>query len=118
MTRTNILAGMLMMFASALVLATENTALPKLSADQIVDKNAAARGGLATWRAVGTMAWKGKMGAGASTYEAVSPAGKLQRKERAEAQLPFVLEFKRPLKSRVELEFNGQTAVQVYDGVN
>jgi len=25
--------------------------------------------------------------------------------------------FKRPLKSRLELDFNGQTAVQLYDGV-
>jgi outer membrane lipoprotein-sorting protein len=30
--------------------------------------------------------------------------------------LPFKLEYKRPLKTRLELEFNGQTAVQVFDG--
>jgi len=47
----------------------------------------------------------------------VSAKGRLQQKEREEMQLPYRLEFKRPLKSRLELDFNGQTAVQLYDGV-
>ncbi len=97
---------------------TPAPALPKLTAAQIVEKNVAARGGLAAWQAVKTMSWKGKMGAGATTYETVSPKGRLKQMEREETQLPFTLEFKRPLKSRLELEFNGQTAVQVYDGAN
>jgi outer membrane lipoprotein-sorting protein len=92
--------------------------LPALTAAQIVDKNVAARGGLAAWKAVQTMVWNGKMGAGGTTYEAVTPKGTLQQKQREEMQLPFRLEFKRPLKSRLELDFNGQTAVQVYDGVS
>jgi hypothetical protein len=33
-------------------------------------------------------------------------------------QLPFKLEMKRPNKSRLEVEFAGKTAVQVYDGAN
>jgi hypothetical protein len=33
-----------------------------------------------------------------------------------QVQLPFVLEMKRPNLSRVEIEFAGKTAVQVYDG--
>ena len=33
-----------------------------------------------------------------------------------QAQLPFVLEMERARKSRLELEFKGETAVQVYDG--
>jgi outer membrane lipoprotein-sorting protein len=93
-------------------------ALPALSAAQIVDKNVAARGGLAAWQAVQTMSWKGIMGAGGTTYMTVTAKGRLQQKEREEMQLPFRLEFKRPLKSRLELDFNGQAAVQVYDGVN
>ena len=93
-------------------------ALPTLTAAQIVEKNVAARGGLATWKAVQTMSWKGKMGAGGTTYETVTPKLRLEQKEREEMQLPFRLEFKRPLKSRLELDFNGQTAVQVYDGVS
>ena len=35
-----------------------------------------------------------------------------------EAQLPFVMNFERPRKMRMELQFNGQTAIQVYDGAN
>jgi len=35
-----------------------------------------------------------------------------------EVQVPFLMELKRPRKLRFELQFNGQTAVQVYDGVN
>lgn len=99
-----------------LAMAAATVALPPMSAAQIVDKNAAARGGLAAWRTVQTMSWKGKMGAGASTYVTVSQAGQLQTKQREEAQLPFTLDFKRPLKTRVELEFNGQKAVQTFDG--
>jgi hypothetical protein len=57
------------------------------------------------------------MGAGGTVYETVSPKGQLEQKHREEVQLPFSLEFKRPMKSRLELEFNGKTAVQVYDGV-
>jgi len=35
-----------------------------------------------------------------------------------EAQLPFVMELARPRKMRFELQFAGQTAIQVYDGTN
>ncbi len=52
-------------------------------------------------------------------------AGALEAAEKGEAakaqaprqvQLPFVLEMKRPGKSRIEFEFAGKTAIQVYDG--
>jgi len=33
-----------------------------------------------------------------------------------EVQLPFLMELERPRKMRFELEFAGQTAIQVYDG--
>jgi len=96
--------------------ASSPAAAARLSAAQIVEKNVAARGGLAAWHGVQTMVWKGRMGAGATTYEVVS-RGKLQTKQRDEALLPFTLEFKRPQKTRLEIQFNGQTAVQVFDGV-
>src|SRR5205085_3699191 len=35
-----------------------------------------------------------------------------------QVQLPFTLARQRPNKSRLEIEFAGQTAVQVYDGTN
>jgi hypothetical protein len=90
--------------------------LPAMSAAQIVERNVAARGGKAAWEAVQTMTWKGKMGAGGTTYETVTPKGQLEQKHRDETLLNFTLDFKRPLKSRLELEFDGKTAVQVYDG--
>jgi outer membrane lipoprotein-sorting protein len=101
--------------APAAVAAAQPT-LPTMTAAQIVDRHVNARGGAAAWKAVQTLAMKGKMGAGASTYEAVSKKLTLERKERPEAQLPFVLEYKRPYRSRLELTFEGQTAVQVFDG--
>jgi outer membrane lipoprotein-sorting protein len=72
-----------------------------LSATEIADKDIAARGGLQAWRTVQTLSFSGKLDAGG----------------RQHTQLPFVLRMKRPRKTRVELEFQNQTAVQVYDGV-
>lgn len=74
----------------------------KLTAAQIVEKNVSAKGGLQAWRAVQTISFSGKMDAGG----------------KAKVQLPFVLEKKRPGKTRIELVFANDTAVQVYDGVN
>jgi len=72
-----------------------------LAAAQIVEKNVAARGGLAAWRAVNTMTMSGQMDAGG----------------KQDTKLPFVMTLKRPHKSRLEIRFQEQTAVQVYDGV-
>jgi outer membrane lipoprotein-sorting protein len=74
--------------------------LPKLSASQIVDKNVAARGGLAKWRAVQAMTMSGQMDAGG----------------KANTQLPYTLQVKRPNKQRLAIEFAGQTSLQVFDG--
>jgi len=35
-----------------------------------------------------------------------------------EAQLPFTLDLERPRRMRLEIQFHGQTALQVYDGAN
>lgn len=72
-----------------------------LTAAQIVENNVSAKGGLQAWRAVQTISFSGKMDAGG----------------KAKAQLPFVLEKKRPGKTRIELVFANDTSVQVYDGV-
>ncbi len=108
----------------------------KLTAEQIVQKHVAARGGLQAWRGVQTMVWNGKMDVGyadsaARSARYVSSAmarkGKRPRtpppaegqddaRKQAQVQVPFVLEMKRPAKSRIEIEFAGKTAVQVYDG--
>src|SRR5262252_7634362 len=72
-----------------------------LSASEIADKNVAARGGLQARRAVTSMTMAGDMEAG----------GKENTK------LPFTWTMKRPHKSRLEIKFQDQTAVQVFDGV-
>ncbi len=114
-------------FAVALATAAEAPpAETKLSAEQIVDKNVAARGGLQAWRAVQTMSLKGKLGAGGNqraTLSVPDPHEKaLQRyassRPAEEIQLPFIMELKRPRKMRFELQFSGQTALQVFDGAH
>jgi outer membrane lipoprotein-sorting protein len=90
--------------------------LPALTAAQIVEKNVAARGGLTAWRAVQSLSWKGTMGAGGTNYATINAKGQLKTGEREEVRLPFRMELKRPLKSRLELDFNGATAVQIFDG--
>lgn len=70
------------------------------SVQDIVDKNIAARGGLSAWHNVQTLTYGGTLDAGGKpTHE-----------------LPFVLKQKRSHKSRLEISFKDQTAVQVYDG--
>jgi outer membrane lipoprotein-sorting protein len=103
--------------------------VPTLSAAQIVEKNVAARGGLQAWRAVGTMTLAGKMGAGGNQRAVLSlrvpgtqnAQGNLQgvrQRPAEEVRLPFVMDLARPHKARIELQFKGQTAIQVYDGTN
>jgi|SRR5215469_10214092 len=101
-----------------------------LTAEQIVSKNVAARGGLKAWHAVQTISESGKMGAGGDSREsqAANPAVKRPGKNAApmtssprlaqEAQLPFTLDLERPRRMRLEIQFKGQTALQVYDGSN
>jgi outer membrane lipoprotein-sorting protein len=110
-------------------------AVSNLTVAQIVDKHVAARGGLQAWRAVQTMSLSGKMDAGAGDSQAralriarggkapsgtaaLAPtrAGSDKGEADKQVQLPFVLQTKRPNKSRLEIEFAGKTAIQVYDG--
>jgi outer membrane lipoprotein-sorting protein len=118
----------------SLSLAAVAQTAPKLTAAQIIEKNVAARGGLQAWRSVQTMTWKGKMDAGTgdsaarsrafamSSIGKMQPASRMSMSDKAEAekqvQLPFTSEMKRGRKKRIELEFAGKTAVQVYDGSN
>jgi hypothetical protein len=125
--------------SAALLAADSKTAAhPQLSAAQIVEKHVAARGGLPAWRAVQTLSVSGKMEAGTGdsiarsvkvsrsrraptsklAEQADAPAAADKDKADARVQLPFVMEMKRPGKSRVEIEFAGKTAVQVYDGTH
>ncbi len=113
----------------------KTTAL-RLSAWEIAKRHVSARGGLQAWRAVQTLSMSGKMEAGTGDSVARSlrvgqrpgaAARKTGREVAASAdkgeaekqvQLPFTLATQRPNKSRLEIEFAGKTAVQVYDGTN
>jgi hypothetical protein len=75
-------------------------ASPTISAAEIVQKNATARGGLDAWQRLQTMAWTGYVESG------TKPGRKLQ----------FLLEQKRPNKTRFELVTDGQRSIRMYDG--
>jgi hypothetical protein len=104
----------------------------KFSAAEVITKNVAARGGLQAWRAVQTMSLSGKTGAGgnqratlrvptqaqATVVAQKSDQAEVPTRRVEEVYLPFVMELARPRKMRFELQVAGQTALQVYDGVN
>jgi outer membrane lipoprotein-sorting protein len=93
-----LILGLLSIASSAT--ATDTKPAVKMSVADIVERNAAARGGLAAWRAVDTLTLAGMMDAGG----------------KQNTELPFVMKMKRPHKTRLELTFADQLAVQVYDG--
>lgn len=78
----------------------KQAAKSKYTAAQIVEKNVSARGGLKAWRAVKTVTWSGRLEAGG----------------KKNVELPFVMQMKRPNMNRLELRFQDQTAIQVYNG--
>lgn len=93
----------------------------QLTAAQIVAKNVAARGGAQAWRAVQSIEFSGTMQAGGhkepSRSAFVKRSAALDGSALAEqVELPFVMELKRPRKQRLELQFAGSNALQVYDG--
>jgi len=130
MLRKVLVAGCVFSFASSLLVAQSTAGM---TAEQIVSKNVAARGGLKAWRAVQTLSESGTMGAGGDQRKpqaaaAPNPGVKRPGKQTSpmptsprlatEAELPFTLELQRPRKLRLEIQFRGKTAVQVYDGSN
>jgi outer membrane lipoprotein-sorting protein len=115
--------------------ARSTSTVAKLTAEQVIERNIAARGGAQAWHGVQSITWNGKMQVGfadsiarSQRYVSNSMArkGKLERmalqedekqaQNAKQVELPFVMEMKRPGKSRVEIDFAGKTAVQVYDG--
>lgn len=105
----------------ALVLGADPPATAaKLSAAAILERHIAARGGASAWHAVQALSWSGRMDAGGNNQRYLKapgmPAPPVNENPAVQVQLPFTLEMKRGHKSRLELQFNGQTAVQVYDG--
>src|ERR1700674_1289935 len=98
----------------------------KLSAADIVNKTVAARGGVQAWRAVQTMTLTGTLGAGGNqrTAQVTQFQGKKgvqnfpSTRRVDEVRLPFTMHLARPRKMRIELQFKGETALQVFDGNN
>jgi len=131
MVRKASVAGMVFGLGLLTAVAAEPPAVQgKLTAAQIVDRNVAARGGLQAWRGVQSLQESGMMAAGGNnrtTQPVEIPGAKRPGKAmplpssprlKEEAQLPFVMELERPRKLRLEIQFAGKTAVQVYDGTN
>ena len=86
----------------AAALGVGTAARAELTAEQIVEKNVAARGGVEAWRKIDTMVWYGHL-------------------ESARAQLPsmpFTMEQKRPNKSRFEIHTLGEKTLRVFDGAH
>jgi len=87
-----------------------------------VEKNVAARGGLTAWRSVHALEMKGKLDAGGNNRPTLQIPGQkkptvdLPQRPKEQAQLPFVMDLARGRKMRLEIQFNGQTAIQVYNG--
>ncbi len=108
--------------------------LPALTVAQIVARHVAARGSADAWKGVHGLQLTGKLEAGKGSMDAVatqtaqsgkqfpvkegaiSPALPAGGGTGAQALLPFVMDFERPNKSRLEVVFDGKTAIQVYDG--
>jgi outer membrane lipoprotein-sorting protein len=127
MARKALVLGVALLVAVTLAIAA--TAAPpssELSAAEIVSRNVAARGGLQAWRSVQTLTMEGTLGAGGNQRATLSmphpdqkATPRIASQRRAEeVELPFVMHMKRPGKMRLELQFNGKTAVQVFDGTN
>jgi len=116
-----LLACPFLVMAVSLAVAAETS---QLTADQIVDKNVTARGGLRAWREVQTLSMTGKMDAGGNNRPTIpvpgtkTGPGMPAPRSNEQVQLPFVMELKRARKIRLEIQFHGQTAIQVYDGTN
>jgi len=132
MLRKLLAVGLVVGIAHSIAAAGETPAAnATLTAAEIVNKNVAARGGLQAWRAVQTISESGKLGAGGDQRGAVAPLPTAPPGSHSkpmplptsprlakEAQLPFLMEMKRPRKVRFEIQFAGKTAIQVYDGMN
>jgi hypothetical protein len=80
--------------------AKEKARASALTAEQIVEKNVAARGGLDAWRKIDSMVWVGHM-------ESADPTV---------PRLTFVLQQKRPNKTRFELSTLAEKSMRVFDG--
>jgi outer membrane lipoprotein-sorting protein len=95
-----ILATALAAGLATVSLAAAPVATPKLTAAEIVAKNAAARGGADAWQKMQTMVW----------------SGHTESESAPDRKLPFLLELKRPGSVRFEIATPAGKSLRVYDG--
>jgi hypothetical protein len=106
-----------------------------LSVEKIIERNINARGGLAAWQRIHSISMSGQLDAGRTRLDGGQVGQQAHPSSRGEKvalrkmalekgasgtiiRLPFRMDLQRPGKSRVEVQFNGDTAVQVFDGKN
>lgn len=106
-----------------------------LPVEKIIEHNINARGGQAAWQRIRSMSMSGQLDAGRTRIDGGQvglQAHPLTHGEKVALRkmaldkgasgtiirLPFRIDLQRPGKSRVEVQFNGDTAVQVFDGKN
>lgn len=92
-------------------------AAPKLSADEIVRRNATARGGVEAWNKIKTMVQIGRIERGGEVPGRAAHANHAARlNPDADKIVGYRLELARPNKMRYELTYQGTTAIQAFDG--
>jgi outer membrane lipoprotein-sorting protein len=131
--RHALLIGITCTLSSSMVLAATS-----LTAEQIAERNVSARGGLTAWQRIQSMTLSGQIDAGRERIDGGRVGLLAHPHARAEMkavlrktamapdeasrgkiiQLPFRMDLERPGKSRIEVQFKGDTAVQVFDGNN
>jgi hypothetical protein len=79
--------------------AGEHSAQPALTVEAIVARNVEVRGGLEAWRKIDTMVWTGHIDT-----------------DKSPASLRFLLELKRPNKTRFEVKGQNLQSVRAFDG--
>jgi len=99
--RSIAMAALLLGLAGPAVSA-EATGKSDLSVEQILQRHAAARGGLDAWHKVQTMAW----------------AGHIESGNTATAGTTFTMSLRRPDKTRFEISSPSQKAVHIFDGTH
>jgi len=92
-------------------------AVPALSVEDIVARNVQARGGLDAWRAVTTLSERGRLEHGQikgpkSRHGTPSSPGV----GALDQPVPYLLEFKRPHRMRLEMSLGDLKALQLFDG--
>src|SRR6184192_595398 len=103
--RVLVIGSFLALAVSPAVGADVSSSPAKLTAEQVIEKNVAARGGLQAWRAVETLSMSGKMDVGGNETPALRVQGvrtggvQLPKRPAEQMQLPFRLELKRARKS-------------------